>query len=75
MAKMKDDKVQKISFKNKVHITFCKYKALSRLANFFLILCALTILFAIVKAHGIKKNLSNVEKALLVPFVSIIFVI
>ena len=38
-------------------------KALSTLANFFLILCALTILFAIVKAHGIKKNLSNVERA------------
>ena len=39
------------------------HKALSRLAKFFLILCALTILFAKVKAHGIKKNLSNIERA------------
>ena len=39
------------------------YKALSRLDKFFLILCALTILFATVKAREVKKNVSSLERA------------
>ena len=39
-------------------------KALSTLDKFFLIPCAFTIANSIVKAHRIKKNLANVERAL-----------
>ena len=41
------------------------YQALSRLDTFFLIPCTFTVAKSIVKAHEIKKNLSNLERVLI----------